>query len=590
MVSDILRSIIQNYRPIVITFFLAICISALYAQQLEETDTSAVTDENVLTDVSDSIGGEIVYESVESPYLTVMTHLSNLQKESYRPNIAAMTIPGNNLKARRDIAIKIKKVLDYEGLYIDVENLPKDPAYRDTSTNKQRYILAEERPEIYLSLQDGKWLYSKETVKMIPVLFAEYEELEEYSLQEILGKDWTDEYFGLETWQWIWLGIFLVIAVLLYFILNLIFSKILIRLFNKFGRTNALAEYMEPVSRPLSIIAVLFLFSKALPLINLPIEYSATILYIIKVATPIILTYTVFKLTDLVGDIYSAFASRTATKIDDNLVPLVRRLLKGLVVIVGIFYVVDALGFDLAPLLAGVSIGGLAFALAAQDTVKNLLGSITIYIDQPFDLNDWIVFEGAEGIVEEVGIRSTRIRTFYNSVVSVPNGKIADGKIDNMGKRLYRRYKATISITYDTPPDLIESYVDGLRQVLLDMDVSLKDNYEIHLNEFADHSLDILVYVFFVVDNWTAELEARQEFILESLHLAKDLGVRFAFPTTTLHIEDFPGQEPKTPLYNETRDEFLRKVDKYMESRKSRKGNYLKPRKYRDGIEGSGGE
>jgi len=592
MLSDIIKSLIRFYQPIVISIFVLFFIGMLYAQSSDTVlPESDATGDTVLTDsVFKEVSDPLVFQSVESPYMTVVTHLANLQKETYRPKISAMTIPGADMKKKIDIAVKIKKILDYEGLYIDVDEIPKNPNYKDTITGRQIYILAKEHPEIYLSLQAGKWLYSKETVKMIPIIFAEYEDLDAFSLQDIIGADWTGEYFGLQAWQWFWLLILLILVSILYFIFYLVLGSVFIRIFNYFSPKNAIAEYMEPVSKPLSIVAVIFIFTKLLPLIGMPVGYNATIIYVAGVLYPLLLTFMAFKLTHLVGDIYAAIASKTATKIDDNLVPLIRRLLKGVVVIVGIFYIIDAFGLDYTPLLAGVSVGGLAIALAAQDTVKNLLGSITIYIDQPFDIGDWIIFESAEGTVEEVGIRSTRIRTFYNSLVSVPNGKIADGKIDNMGKRNYRRYKTTIAITYDTPPDLIEAYVEGLRKLLLDMDSSLKTNYEIHLNEFGANSLDILVYIFFQVDNWTQELESRQEFILESIRLAEELGVRFAFPTSTLFIEDFPGKESKTPVYTETKDEFMNKVSQYMDGRKARLAQPRSNQINRNKIEGDGGE
>ena len=230
----------------------------------------------------------------------------------------------------------------------------------------------------------------------------------------------------------------------------------------------------------------------------------------------------------------------------------------------------SVLGVEITPLLAGASVGGLALALAAQDTLKNFFGSITIYTDSPFEIGDWIVFDGGEGVVEEIRVRSTRIRTFHNSVISVPNGILADLKIDNMGRRRFRRFRSQIGLTYDTPPDLIDAYITGLREIVKEHPKTKNDPYEIHLNEFGTSSLNILVYIFFEVENWSQELKARQEFMLEAIRLAKELNVRFAFPTSTLHIEEMPGEQSLTPSYSDNRETFFNKAITYVTGRKSK--------------------
>ena len=141
--------------------------------------------------------------------------------------------------------------------------------------------------------------------------------------------------------------------------------------------------------------------------------------------------------------------------------------------------------------MATLSIGGLAFALAAQDTIKNFFGSLMIFVDKPFQVGQWITAPGIDGTVEEVGLRSTRIRTFSNSLIYVPNGKLADATIDNHGLRAYRRFSTQLAITYDTPPELIEVFVEGLRKIVLDHPTTWKDNFHIYMNDLNSHSLDI---------------------------------------------------------------------------------------------------
>jgi MscS family membrane protein len=198
--------------------------------------------------------------------------------------------------------------------------------------------------------------------------------------------------------------------------------------------------------------------------------------------------------------------------------------------------VLQNLEVDVASLIAGVSLGGLAFTLAARDTVANLFGSVSIFADQPFQVGDWVVMQGVEGVVEEVGMRSTRVRTFYRSVVSIPNAKVADGIVDNYGARDSRRTFITLGLQYDTTPEQMEAFCDGVRAILAANPAVKKDAYHVYFSGFGDSALNVMLYFFFVVDDWKDELRQRHLVFLEILRLASALRVQFAFPTRTLHL------------------------------------------------------
>jgi MscS family membrane protein len=258
--------------------------------------------------------------------------------------------------------------------------------------------------------------------------------------------------------------------------------------------------------------------------------------------------WVVYRMADLFGVWLLDRAERTATKLDDQLVPLVTKALKLFVVAVGAVFILQNLDVDVAGLLAGLGLGGLAFALAAKDTVANLFGSATIFADRPFQVGDWVVIGGAEGTVEQVGFRSTRIRTFYNSLVSIPNAKVGESLIDNYGARRYRRYKAHLDITYDTPTEKIQAFVEGVRAAVQANPHMRKDYYHVYFNDFGPASLKILVYVFFEVPTWADELRERHNFLLEIMRVAEELGVEFAFPTQTLHVaSQAPAAMPAEP-------------------------------------------
>jgi MscS family membrane protein len=150
-------------------------------------------------------------------------------------------------------------------------------------------------------------------------------------------------------------------------------------------------------------------------------------------------------------------------------------------------------------------------------------------------------------VEEEVGFRTTRVRTFDTSRVSVPNSLLLTGVVDNMGERRFRRFKTTVGIQYDTPPERVEAFCQGIRQIVRANPLMRQDLLEVYLNDFGASSLDILVYVFFAVPDWDTELRQRQNFMVEILRLARELHVEFAFPTQTLHVAGTPERPAPDP-------------------------------------------
>ncbi|MFP4370419.1 MAG: mechanosensitive ion channel family protein [Candidatus Kapaibacterium sp.] len=509
--------------------------------------------------------------TLETPHNTIYIHLRYLQKDVYAPEKAAraLQVDNPNSEKARNLAVNLKKILDGRGLIIDLTDIPKQPDYTDTVSGMHIYRLFPSLPEVYLKKYGNKWLYSEETVEAIPDLYKATYPLEISPLVEMLPAFSREKFLGLYLWQYFGFFLYVSLAYLFYRVFSWIFGYFVIRVLVRFAKDDIASRYIKPIARPLSFLLVLLLLKIFIPLLRMPVETGAFVLMLVNSLFPVTLAITAFRLTDFVGELMSRLASKTKTTIDDNIVPMLKRILKVVIVIIGAIYFLEAIDIAIIPLLAGLSIGGLAFALAAQDTIKHFFGSITIFTDQPFEIGDWIIFDGGEGTVEHVGMRSTRVRTFYNSLISIPNGKLADAKVDNMGRRKYRRYSTNIAITYDTPPDLIEAYVEGLKKIVEEHPATWKEYYNIYMNSFGDSSLNILFYIFFDVPDWSQELKARHEVILQAIRLADELGVRFAYPTQTLHMETFPGKESLTPAYKGDKDFFINKMNEYFNKKKN---------------------
>lgn len=519
-----------------------------------------------------------------SPYHVIYNHLFYLQDSDYDPAKAARSFPPDVSEPIRS-AIRLKQILDGKGLYIDMDKLPKDPDYKDEVNEVHVYTVSQTESRITVTrAANGKWYYSKSTLDALPDLYKET-----YPLALDLGSRfhqefWQTRFLGIALWQW--LG--LVALFLLFFLLFVLVRAITTPIMNRFVKKR-LGSLMEKQDEEKGLIRMLALIISTrtvlylLPSLHLPPQLASVLIKGLEILTVFLIILLLVRIVGLAFRFLAKAAERTENTMDDQLLPVVKPVVNAIIWVLGSIQVLSMLEVNVTALLAGVSIGGLAIALAAQDTVKNFFGSLMIFLDRPFQIGDWIHFDGVDGTVEKVGVRSTRIRTFANSLTYVPNAQLADAVVDNMGLRQYRRYNTKIAITYDTNPDTIELFVQGIRELVKAHPTTRKDYYEVHLNGMGDSSLNILLYVFFEASNWTDELKAKHQLIHSILDLAHHMGVRFAFPTQTLHVEELPGAgtttpEPKSPEeIKQAMSERLEISKQYFQSGTSENGDHFKP-------------
>ena len=488
---------------------------------------------------------------LSNPYQTVRTHLYFLQDETYNDTLAALPFQDNTSSFKEAIssAVKLKQILDAEGEYIDITEVPRNPYYYDSLAQKHIYQLAARFPDIVVEKQGDNWVYPLSSIQAVKQRYPEVFRFGTDKLIDILPRAGGRKTFGLYTFQYIGILILAFLSFLIHKVFTFFFGRLLLRVLKNAGYGEFATKVLIPVAQPLSLFVISFLLSIFVPVLLLPPQLTRYVILIIKALLPLFGTITFYRLVNIISIYLVRVANKTKSTLDDQLVPLLRKTLKTFVVLIGTLFILDNLNINIIPLLTGLSIGGLAFALAAQDTIKNFFGSLMIFIDKPFQIGDWITTGEIDGNVEEVGFRSSRVRTFRNSVMYVPNGKLADSVIDNHGLRKYRRFFTQISVQYDTPPQLIEVFVQGLRKVVDVHPDTRKDYYNIYLNEMEASSLNIMFYIFFEVPDWPAELKARHEILLEVAKLADHLGVNFAFPTQTLHIENMPGKPSLSASY-----------------------------------------
>ena len=338
-------------------------------------------------------------------------------------------------------------------------------------------------------------------------------------------------------------------------LLVLAFKRVFAHLFAKIAfpfaeKTETIYDdlFLAAINKPLELLFVIGGFWVGVQILQLPAEpvnarnfAHATL----KLLLTIDVAWACYNLVHLAEVWISQWVSSSESELDDHLLPFVRKFLRIAVVIVAALVVVQNLGFSIAGLIASLGIGGLAVALAAQDTLANVFGSFMIIADRPFHIGDMIKYDSVEGKVEEVGFRSTRIRTLDRALVSVPNRLITNTAITNLTRITERRVRITIGLTYDTTPAQLRQAVEALRALLaahagLDQTSSL-----IYFNDFGASSLDIYVQYFTLTTAMPEHLAIREEIGLQIMDELERLGLRFAFPSRTVYLHQVSSEEGK---------------------------------------------
>jgi MscS family membrane protein len=480
-------------------------------------------------------------QSLLSPYETLYTQLSNLQKDNYNPGIAAAVIPPSitDESKREELAIEIKLILDGKGLYVHLEALPKGENFIDTSQGKHIFIVDPLEPRIYLEKVGDNWYYSMSTIEKVDKMYEEVFPFGTKVFSKLLPSSTSNkQFFGLLSWQW--LGMVLVsLACILFFVITHKLVKLILHyaIFKKELISKENEGQLKKIAKSFGLVSMFFLLSKIIPSLQFPPQILQYMVKTITILLTFLVAILVIRIFTLILFYFKPHVENTSSKLDDQLLPIVGKLFKILVVIVAISVALKQLNVNLTAIIAGLSIGGLALALASQDTVKNFIGTVTILLDHPFEVGDFIQLDGAEGTVEEVGMRATRLRTPNQSVAYIPNGELSNKIIDNLGLRVYRRWKWVMSVEYGTKPEQLADFCARVKLLINEHNFVAQEKTTVSLNELGGSSINILINVFLAVQSYDAELDSKHVLLLKLIALADEMNISFAFPTQTLHLK-----------------------------------------------------
>ena len=361
---------------------------------------------------------------------------------------------------------------------------------------------------------------------------------------------------GVAIWQWLGLGLGFLVGGLIIF-----GGHRLVRRRADDGQDAPVAGWRAlPV--PLAIIFVAGLLVPWLDTIlriggntRVVITYAATGAVVLGAVWLAILASVV------IGEAIVASEHLRTRSLDSQLIRLGTRLVGLVAATVILIQGGDELGFPAYSILAGLGVGGLAVALAAQSTIANLIGSLLITLEKPFRVGHVVRIGTSEGTVEDVGFRSTRIRTPDNTLVTIPSSAVVNTTVENLSLRTKRRQRFFLQLTYDTPREKVEELVVHIRQLIIDHPLAEESTCQVRFNNLGESSLDILVLFHLQVEDYATELREREAVLLQIMDLVRDAGVEFAFPTRTLQVANTTEKMTTRPTPNGSVIDFVRRPD-----------------------------
>ena len=317
-------------------------------------------------------------------------------------------------------------------------------------------------------------------------------------------------------------------------------SNILYKVVGKKDNNIGIDKFDELLTKPIGFFIVLCFIYFGASYVSYPSFIDENFQSIFSKIFSLFLIYAIYKIfvkvIDYIGLILKQRAAETENKMDDQLIPFAIEIGRILVVIFALFFILgNVFDINITALATGLGIGGIAIAMASKESLENLLGSFTIFFDRPFTVGDVVKVGTVTGLVEKVGFRSTRIKTFDKSVVTVPNKKMIDAELDNLGLRPVRRVKFHIGLTYDTSTEQIKNIVSDIQEMINSHEKTNEEG-KVRFQEFGASSLDIMVLYYVNSPKWEDLIDVKEDVNYKIMDIVKKHNSDFAFPSTSVYL------------------------------------------------------
>ncbi len=336
------------------------------------------------------------------------------------------------------------------------------------------------------------------------------------------------------------IGIFIIIYITKAFLTKVILKNL--RFLTRKTKSKIDDQFIDTLEPPLNFSIIILAFFLAETWLDLS-AFKETISSIERTLITFVLFWILYRAVDKFSYIFIKFSTRFGKELGSDIENFAIKFLKVIVILIASMTIFDGWGINISAFVASLGLVGMAFALAAKDTAANLFGSLVIFSDKPFHKGDWILTPDVEGTIESIGIRSTRVRTFAQALVSVPNAVIANSAITNWSQMGKRRIKMRLGLTYSTSTTQMEKILSDLREMLKHHPDIHQDTIMVHFDQFDDSSLSLFCYFFTATTVWAEYLSVREDVNLKIMKIVEDNGAGFAFPSQSVYVESMPKKE-----------------------------------------------
>lgn len=365
------------------------------------------------------------------------------------------------------------------------------------------------------------------------------------------------KFLGNTVANYLWFAGILLFGFIFKTVLSKLLSTVMYKLVKRFSHEDNLPEFRRLLIQPLEVLLFLVFLYFAFQVLKYPMDPSEirkgdpflkTFLFrTYQVFVIVALTWVIMRFVDFIGLIFQHRTARTASKMDDQLVPFFKDFTKVMVVIFSLMIMLGVVfGVNVAGLVAGLGVGGLAIAFAAKESLENLLASFTIFLDHPFVVGDLVEVGGITGTIEKIGFRSTRIRTLEKTFVTVPNKSMIDKPLNNLTLRTFRRVNFDITLTYHTTAAQIRAIATELQQ-FIDNHPNTNQDGVVRFQTLGSSSKNIMVLYFVESMDWNEYVNIKEEIVYKVVEIVERHGAEFAFPTQTVYFQQSTSHEQPLP-------------------------------------------
>jgi MscS family membrane protein len=339
--------------------------------------------------------------------------------------------------------------------------------------------------------------------------------------------------FGRPVWLYVAMAAWICLSVLVAHLADILMTRWMKRLHDK-TKSNIMERLLEKLHRPVKLMIVLLMVHAGVQSFGLPrlIYKGWCFLFITGMVGAVV--YVLMQLLDLFLEQSKEQLFAGDKRLAGMMVPVISRTLKVFIGITGALMAAQYLGLPVTSVVAGLGVGGIAVALAAQNTLANIFGAISILVDRPFRVGDFVKIQEFDGVVEEIGLRSTRIRTLNEHLVTLPNKTVVDAGIVNLSRRTAIRRTMTIGLTYDTSAERMQEAAVMLKEIFAAH--PLTRDVWVSWRDYSASSLDIFIVYWCRSTAEKESLVALEEINLEIKRRFDKAGLQFAYPTQTIYL------------------------------------------------------